>query len=405
MTVVLGHPIDIYGALYIDIQRSDDIYCLTKIGVDAYIEIYREHSCTGEPQMTGRFALQEEVEAFSDKVIALVCPKYGNHWRERVQRLWDDVQQRGFVERTDATKKLYMSRFRKGVRDRLATEELDEDRRKRVDVDLMKIIQIDRTILSQLHEDYKARVKAANSNLTLVPEWKQVVTILREMLKSDDMEIRVLGLCGLTGRRFREIVQSADLRLMTEVTPIGSVRQRWLVFFKGQLKTRGGEGTMANRDFAIPVLAPASEIVAGFRDLRDSAQGRIWLSADEGAIKSTLNNALNTKLKGSAIERFWPKDAPLSLKELRALYAEIAYENFGPRTTRAPYYARILGHGIEDETTALSYMRYSLNTKGQREGMEEINRLTMLRETRREEFLAERAKAGGDDNSLIEEDD
>jgi hypothetical protein len=131
----------------------------------------------------------------------------------------------------------------------------------------------------------------------------------------------------------------------------------------------------------------------------------MWLSADEGAIKSTLNNALNTKLKGSAIDRFWPKGAPLSLKELRALYAEIAYENFGPRTTRAPYYARILGHGIEDETTALSYMRYSLNTKGQREGMEEINRLTMLRETRREEFLAERAKAGGDDNSLIEEDD
>ena len=102
MTVVLGHPIDIYGALYSDIQRSDDIYCLTKIGVGAYIEIYREHSCMGEPQMTGRFALQEEVEAFSDKVIALVCPKCGNHWRERVQRLWDDVQQRGFVERTSA---------------------------------------------------------------------------------------------------------------------------------------------------------------------------------------------------------------------------------------------------------------------------------------------------------------
>jgi len=378
---------------------------LTGGSFGAYMEIYREHSCTGEPQMTGRFALQEEVEAFSDKVIALVCPKYGNHWRERVQRLWDDVQQRGFVERTDATKKLYMSRFRKGVRDRLATEEPDEDRRKRVDLDLMKIIQIDRTILSQLHEDYKARVKVANSNLTLVPEWQQVVTVLREMLKSDDMETRVLGLCGLTGRRFREIVQSADLRLMTEVTPKGRVRQRWLVFFKGQLKTRGGEGTMAGRDFAIPVLAPAAEIVAAFRELRDSAQGRMWLSADEGAIKSTLNNALNTKLKASAIERFWPKGAPLSLKELRAIYAEIAYENFGPRTTRAPYYARILGHGIEDETTALSYMRYSLNTKGQREGMEEINRLTMLREARREEVLAERDNAGGGDGSLIEDDD
>ena len=50
-------------------------------------------------------------------------------------------------------------------------------------------------------------------------------------------------------------------------------------------------------------------------------------------------------------------------------------------------------------------MRYSLNTKGQREGMEEINRLTMLREARREEVLAERDNAGGGDGSLIEDDD
>lgn len=96
----------------------------------------------------------------------------------------------------------------------------------------------------------------------------------------------------------------------------------------------------------------------------------------------------------------------MTLKELRALYAEIAYVNFGPRTTRAPYFATILGHAEDDLTTALSYMRYSLNEQGMREGQEEMNRVTMLREQLREEAIA--ASGGdpdeGDDIDLVDDD-
>jgi hypothetical protein len=94
MTAVLEHLTVIYCAPSADISQTMGTYDLTGVSAGAYIDIYREHSCTGESQMTGRFALQEEVESFSDKVITLVCPKYGNHWRERIQRLWDDVQRK-----------------------------------------------------------------------------------------------------------------------------------------------------------------------------------------------------------------------------------------------------------------------------------------------------------------------
>ncbi|MDN5569229.1 MAG: hypothetical protein L0G27_10895, partial [Paracoccus sp. (in: a-proteobacteria)] len=147
-----------------------------------------------------RFSLQEEVPEFAGKVVALVTPKYGNHWRDRVERLWTDVQERGFTERTNSTKKLYMSKFRKGVRDALAEAEPNAERLLRVEAELMEILRIDPEILSKLHQDYQAKVKETNRDLVLVPEWEWIVTMLKHMLVHKDMELRVIGLMGLTGR-------------------------------------------------------------------------------------------------------------------------------------------------------------------------------------------------------------
>lgn len=355
--------------------------------------------------MAGRFSLQEEVAEFAEKVMPLVTPKYANHWRERVERLWVDVQERGINDRTDSTKKLYMSKFRKGIRDRLAEAEQNEERRKRVDADLMEIIRIDPGILSKLHQDYQAKVKETNSDLTLVPDWEWIVKMLHHMLESKDMETRIIALMGLTGRRFREILQGGELGYVWKETDHGRVRQRYLLTFNGQMKTRGGENTMADRDFPIPILAEADKIVKAFREVRESSEGKAWKAAPDGVVKSTLNNAFNKKLAASPLAKFWPEGAPLSLKELRALYAEIAYVNFGPRTTRGPYFSRILGHSETDETTALSYMRYSLNERGLKESVEEMNRLTMLRDERRAEAIAAKsADEGRDDDALIEDD-
>ena len=371
--------------IYVD---KDDIY-------EEESSVYGQTGAEENDEMR-RFALKEETDEFAAKVMALVAPRYASRWRDRVERLWIDVQERGFAERTDATKKLYMSRFRKAVREALAEAEPDEARRARVEEALMEVIRIDPQILNRLHEAYQAKVMAANADLILVPEWEWLVKTFRLMLTDEDAELRAIALMALTGRRFEEVLRAGDFAPSLDKTERGHVRHRWLLDFTGQLKTRSGKGEGHDDTFRIPVLAPAFDVLRAFRRLRASPQGREWASASKRQLSTTFNPEFNRKLQGSPAARFWPKGASLTLKELRALYAEIAYVNFAPRTTRAPYYARILGHSEDDLTTALSYMRYSLSKEALREGQEEMNRLTMLREQRREEAREEKRGEGGE---------
>lgn len=340
-----------------------------------------------------RFALKEETEDFAAKVMALVVPKLASHWRDRVGRLWDDIQARGLAERTDATKKLYMSRFRAAVRDALIEAEPDEKRRARLEKDLMEIVRIDRSILTRLQQDYQDRVKAGNADLVLMPTWDELLRTFRAMLAGKDMELRAVAIMALTGRRFEEVLRAGSFAPRSERQPRGLVRHRWLLDFSGQLKTGGGEATMAGRTFPIPTLAPAQDVLRAIEEMRASPEGRFWAEASQRQLSTTVNPQLNERLRASPVAALWPKGVALSLKELRALYAEIAYTSFGPRTTRAPYYAAILGHREDDLTTALSYMRFSLSEAALSEGQEEMNRLTLLREKQREEAVA--AKGGG----------
>ncbi|MBL4544006.1 MAG: hypothetical protein JKP97_19920 [Rhodobacteraceae bacterium] len=345
-----------------------------------------------------RFALKEETEAFAAEVAKLTVPRYASHWRDRVERLWDDVWKRGIEERTASTQKLYASKFRTAVRNALEEEEQRTKRRQRVEAAVLSIVRIDPAITAKLQEDYQAKVKAENADLVLVPEWEWLVKTFEAMLEDDDMELRALAIMALTGRRFAEVLQAGEFEPFVEHSSSGTVRQKWLLKFSGQLKTKSGPETMFGKSYAIPTLAPARDVLSAFRGMRASAAGRIWKSAPERQLSTTFNPDFNRKLRTCPAAKFWPKDQPLSLKELRALYAEIAYVNFAPRTTRAPFYARILGHGDEDLTTALSYMRYSLSRQAMKEGQEEMNRLTLLREKRREDAIA--AKQADED--LIE---
>ena len=342
----------------------------------------------------GRFALVDESQEFASKVVALVVPKRSSRWRDSVRRLWQSVQERGLTGKTDATKKLYTSRFRKAVREALAEAEPDPGRRAEVEEGLMEVIRIDRAILMKLQGDYQAKVKAGNADLILVPEWERLLMAFRLMLDGPDPERRAIAVIALTGRRFEEVLRVGQFAPSLDRTPSGIVRHRWLLDFSGQLKTRGGESTMADRTFRIPTLAPAADVLGAIQALRASPQGREWAEATTRQLSTNYNPEFNKVLRASPAAAFWPKGAPLTLKELRTLYAEIAYTSFAPRTTRAPYFARILGHREDDLNTALSYMRYSLSENAMREGQEEMNRLTMLRDRRREEAVA--VKRGGE---------
>lgn len=342
-----------------------------------------------------RFAVKDEVEAFAAAVVPLVVPKNARDWRVRVQKMWDGVQARGFADKTDASKKLYMSLFRKGVREALAKAEPDDARRDRVEKALMAVLRIDTEVLSRVQERYKERVKAGNRDLMLVPQWEALLSAFRDMLTDQDARLRAIAVMALSGRRFAEVLQFATLAPSIDKVGGISFRHRWLLDFSGQLKTRGGVATTAGKTFRIPTLAPAAQVLTAFRSVRESLEGQAWAEASSRQLSTTLNPEFNRVLRDSAIGHLWPKSAPLSIKELRALYAEVAYHGFGPRSDRAPYFARILGHSEDDLTTALSYIRFSLSEAALKAGQEEMNRLSMLREEQ-----AQRARAAkGDEES------
>lgn len=344
-----------------------------------------------------RFALKEEAEGFGARVAALVAPRRARGWRGQVERLWADVQARGMADKTDATRKLYASRLRKAVRDALAAAEPDEKRRARLEEALMDVVRIDRAVLSRLQADYQARVRAGNADLVLVPDWERLLAAFRLMLASPDMELRAVALMALTGRRFEEVLRAGRLAPSQDRHARGALRHRWLLDFSGQLKTGGGAATMAGRTFRIPTLAPAAGVLAAFEGMRESEAGRAWMAASTRQLSTTHNPQLNARLRASPAAAFWPEGAPLTLKELRALYAEVAYASFAPRTTRAPYFAAILGHRPDDLSTALSYMRFSLSEAARREGQEEMNRLTLLRDQQREQAIAAKDGKAHDD--------
>ena len=94
----------------------------------------------------------------------------------------------------------------------------------------------------------------------------------------------------------------------------------------------------------------------------------------------------------------------LSVKWLRALYAELAYARFGSlRKTKSAFFAQILGHAEDDLKTSLSYMVLALGddeTAIERAKAEVQRLLDAVRNQMNEEKAAKRA-AG----NLVEDDD
>lgn len=351
-----------------------------------------------------RFQLTEELETFAKEVVDLVVPKNTRGWRKKIEELWIDIQERGLSERTESTQKLYMSKFRSAVKDRLREQETDTKRYNRLEADLTKIISIDPEIMTRLKEDYDDTINEGNANLIQVPKWEKVLEMAREMMRSGDMELRALGLIMMTGRRFRELLQTGELSLIQSEN--GSRRtQRWLLDFSGQLKTKEGEGTMYEKTFAIPTLAPAKEVLRYFNGLRESKLGKAWMDMSPELLNKRVNQALNKRLKRSEIANYWPAGKSLTIKELRALYAEVAYKNFHPKMIRAHYFSAILGHSKEDQETALSYMKYILTDEDLQPRMDEINEIVALRDKRTEEARAAKrmAEAEEDDFEVVEE--
>lgn len=306
-----------------------------------------------------RYPLAKKQKAFVSSVLEMVGTQ---GWQGRLSSLWHRYMDE-FGDKTESTQKLYISKFRTSVKD--AFSELDdEDKRKGMIDQVIGYIAFPEGLNESLYAQYQTKVKDRSRNLTVVDNYREIVALFTEMLEDESIRVKALAVMMLTGRRFYEVMTTADFAPVYQERDHGKVRHKYLLTFSGQAKTREAEGTKYGENFRIPCLAPAADIMAAMDIIRHSPEGRRWRTFDSAEMNAAESGRMNQMLRGLlAAERINEPELTKSftIKQMRSLYAEIAYEVFAPKTfTKAAYFSQILGHATDDIKTSLSYMNYAL---------------------------------------------
>ncbi|MBZ6078895.1 protelomerase family protein [Microvirga puerhi] len=253
---------------------------------------------------------------------------------------------------------------------------------------------------------YRDRVIEQHHDLVAIPQWDAIRSRAEDLLPkapgtwaSLDLDAKKvaetidryravqigLALGFLTGRRPFEVFCQGEIEPLSLDASAGSVTStkvgrgfdNWHVLFSGQAKTRGRDGTAFDKQFAIPVLTKARDVIFGWKALRYSEPGQVWQKMSHAEFKADLLIKQNPQclwpnLRDEIFEDLWPKPQPddtkhisdakiLKSNNIRSFYAEVADNFFRPKSkTKSAYFADILGHTEKDIETASSYMRYYL---------------------------------------------
>lgn len=166
----------------------------------------------------------------------------------------------------------------------------------------------------------------------------------------------LVGMALLTGRRPVEIGLFGELKKVRG--------QKHWAMFSGQAKTRGAE-TAQTSPYRIPLLAPATVILAGWENLREALP--------EFTDGTDFSNKTASRTADVMQEEFADLKVPLKLYDLRAIYARLTYHLFAPANMAdVAWFAQVLGHTtlaeespgksaeIADTLTAAFYQRFYL---------------------------------------------
>lgn len=194
----------------------------------------------------------------------------------------------------------------------------------------------------QIKEEYNNKVRVRRTDLQYILDVVGYIEKAIELLNEKTFILKVLGLAALTGRRVAEIGCTANFGYINE----------FMVSFNGQLKTKKIDNEII---IDIPVLANADLIITAMIDLRGFFRQYV-----DNPIKfhDNCSTYLNKK-----VDIFKPYiEGDLSPKDLRAIYACIAYNKycFNDRMDDTAYYSYILGHDEKDNATSLSYTKYKI---------------------------------------------
>lgn len=362
-----------------------------------------------------RYPLSKKIEEFTHHV-ATVAGQQG--WQGRLTAAWNTKRDE-FSDKTLGSQKLYIVKFRNAIKAWFSSLP-EDDARRELEERVLSIITFPEGMIETLNRDYTTTVRTRAENLVLVTNPDEMVQAFVEWLESSDIRQKALGVMALTGRRFIEVVKTGDFKPVVQKNDRGRTRMKYVLEFSGQAKTREAEGSMHGVTYRIPAI-PAGKvdtvpmILRAMEEIRASKIGERWQTYDYIDLNAGESGRFNGQLRGSLASIDGMSEEvlnKLSVKWLRALYAELAYARFGTlRMAKSAFFAQILGHSEDDLKTSLSYMVLALGNDGtlHEQAKQEVQRL--LNEVRTQ-VAAERAakRATGnlendDDDVVIENED
>jgi len=304
-----------------------------------------------------RASIDDDIDSFLKKARECTTKReLGSLWRVELSGLK--------ASHTVATCKVYASRYKKAF---LAASG---------DAKLSMAIKLPKQTTRKVNTTYKKSIVLRHGNQIPFPNWKALLDNAISNLDVHQDSYMHLGLllCLLTGRRPFEIFCTAEFSLVKN----GRKTSNELLRFKGQAKTRSAKNSRDN--YIIPVLHKSKLLLKHFNRFRE-------INPHTGKSNKKFNRATSGRgMNRILIDLFgsnWPTDAKLVAKQLRPLYAEMAYKksitvptdyidgrpenwtdiqfaqdsNF---STKNLYLSQILGHSVWDITTSNSYQHYRL---------------------------------------------
>lgn len=217
-----------------------------------------------------------------------------------------------------------------------------------------KINKAVESINIQQNREYKTKVASQVKNLVPV-KLEDLLVLCEEFLRDPDTHGWKKVSCALalvTGRRMAEIHCTAEFNPVDDYS----------VEFSGQLKTKGRED--GTQSYEIPVLVNSGLIVDALQWLgrMQTERGKPGRIDDVRLVNKLYSKELSREMEVGPFHIEAGEGSHLPYKALRALYAEICYQQYcDPNlVTRSGYFSRILGHSDNDVDTSHSYQVYSL---------------------------------------------
>lgn len=213
-------------------------------------------------------------------------------------------------------------------------------------------------------DDKKQLTKKLHSQILINPKW--VSDFARDLLvrqTPSDSDL-CIGIALATGRRLTEVMKTAVLKKVDDKT----------LLFGGQLKTKNRHLFEEITPYQIPSMVDADIVVKALKKLRrntgkdqlnyTNALGEdVKKTVADGDIKDYYHNRAVHKRYESTINRGMRAELQngyFSLKDCRALYTEVTYEEHSQDgESRSAYRHRVLGHSLIE--TQLHYEAFQLD--------------------------------------------